>query len=115
MPPSGQALRCTVTAALMSAAYELVPTDENINSRAIRPSKARINRTSLFKALAISVAFCLISFVSYKAGQWSVEHRPLSTQEPVTVPPEGDTELDFPAKSPSQDTNMPGNGKYSVG
>lgn len=106
-----------------SAAYEPVPTDENINTRDFRPAKVRLNLSPLHKVLAISVAFCLISFVSFKAGQWSatVERLPESlaaVQEPISTPApaEGDTkESDSVAKPPASDTDMPGNGKYSVG
>lgn len=106
----------------MSAAYEPVPTDENINTRDFRPAAVRFNTSPLRKVLAISVAFCLISFLSFKAGQWSVtttghqSESALSVQEPVSTPAEGDSKQPEPiAKPPLEDVDMPGNGKYSVG
>ena len=100
-----------------SAAYEPVPTDENINTRDFRPPRVRLNSSPIYKALAISLAFCLISFISFKAGQWSVETQSGSivAQEPLPTPAEGDKEIDSVVKPPSNDTDMPGNGKYSVG
>ena len=103
-------------AALMSAAYELVPTDESTTTADVRPKKVRHNYFSHFKALAILLAVCLVSLVSYKAGQWSVEHRPESpVHQPNPAPTEGDIDIEPAKPTPSGNTNMPGNGKYSVG
>jgi hypothetical protein len=100
----------------MSAAYEPVPTDENINTRDFRPARVRLNTSPIYKVFAISLALCLISFVSFKAGQWSVETSSgsLAAEQPLPAPTE-DKEFESVEKPPLNDTAMPGNGKYSVG
>lgn len=104
----------------MSAEYEPVPTDENsTNTRDFRPAKTRLHFPPLAKALAISFAFCLISFISYKAGQWSVEHgtpsESITASKPINTLPEGAPDIEVQPDLPSNSTQMPGNGKYSVG
>lgn len=98
----------------MAGTYEPVPTDDeqledNQHTRDFTPAETRLHLPSFRKLFAFALAFCLVAVISYKAGQWSVEHS--TDPAPIVHEPEGDTET----KPPGNGTDMPGTGKYSVG
>lgn len=110
----------------MSAQYQAVPTDpqEGEHRPQSQPLKARYKTAYFLKLVVITAAFCLVATFSFKAGQWSV-HLPAIPQSTAVVedtestveepndttilssPHVNDTEIDY--------SDMPGNGKYSVG
>ena len=105
-----------------AAAYQPVPSDnDDGNSSIPQPHPKKVHRLSRFLKLALfAVALCLVALVSFKAGQWSVPRPTFSdsihqTEEiieeqddvAVTPAPDVEDEIDY--------SDMPGNGKYSVG
>lgn len=110
----------------MSAEYQAVPTDPHEDEGRPKPKapKSKYYTAYFLKLVLFTGAFCLVAVFSFKAGQWSV-HIPAVPQSTALVediqeavqdlndtsiaPPAAlnDTEVDY--------SNMPGNGKYSVG
>lgn len=82
------------------------------------PSRNRYAKLS--KPLLVLAALCLTALVSYKAGQWSVERtRPFEGERPAVIETNStsvqDTEEAIARPAINSTTEMPGNGKYSVG
>ncbi|KAI0081240.1 glycoside hydrolase [Panus rudis PR-1116 ss-1] len=96
-----------------TGSYEPVPTDLEIDDSSTplpKPSGPRFS--SIHRLLFLSVTFCLVAFLSFKAGQWSVIHRESGIPEkaPQTSPGHDDTTI------PDITHNSTGmSGKYSVG
>lgn len=101
------------------AAYELVPTDEQGTiDRTTTPTVSRNSPTlySLRKPLLFIAAFCLTAFASFKAGQWSTERQAIQLEQSATNT--STTLQDIESAKPQLSNNiteMPGNGRYSVG
>ena len=104
------------------ATYEAVPTsEENLHNTDLRSTLAKRHSPSFHKLFIFVLAFCLVSLVSYKAGQWSVEHLKSESAEDI-IPASSEEEkniktsaLPSPLDSVVNNTDMPGTGKYSVG
>lgn len=103
------------------AAYELVPTDEHAAAAPDRspspPHPPRRTRLAALRTpLLVLAAFCLTALVSFKAGQWSAEHRPSTEIESPTAPTAAAEKEEVALPLPTTNsTDMPGDGKYSVG
>jgi hypothetical protein len=92
--------------------YEQLSTsDEPLDDDGHSPRPRSTTNTPLAKYLLLALTFVVVTFCSYKAGQWSV-------QDPQRAGG-GDISAGIPNPKPdnsSTDTpTMPGNGKYSVG
>lgn len=105
-----------------SGQYEPVPTESTTDlhiddTHVSEPSKAHPRSCSLKKLLLISVTFVVLALASYKLGQWSVIPRnPISPAQETSLSPEpGKDEVALPPQTNDTTSNMPGNGKYSVG
>jgi hypothetical protein len=101
------------------ASYELIPTDDSgtVDTPPIKTRPKPLHR----KLFLLAVAFCVVAFGFYKAGQWSVlRHQGVdSNKTPTTVHKPGqDTSTSTKGnttKVPTNNTDMPENGRYSVG
>ncbi|GBE81093.1 Endochitinase B [Sparassis crispa] len=95
-----------------SPAYELVPTDANVDSGDQSQPRPRSRRLAATKSLLLALAFCVVAIAAFKAGQWSVKVIPA---DHTVSPGKPDTEeVGNPSAAPTNDTNM-SSGKYSVG
>ncbi|TDL22663.1 hypothetical protein BD410DRAFT_212442 [Rickenella mellea] len=106
--------------AMSTAAYELVPSGDTptVDERKLQPKTHSTRRRNVL----LLVAFCLISFVSFKAGQsWKLDDWLKTSPSVSTGEPEGPGESQVvPPPSPSTEKpeeegvdNM--SGKLSVG
>ena len=93
-----------------SQQYERLSTsDEPLdNDRSPEPRSDRT--TPLAKYLLLALTFVVVTFCSYKAGQWSVRDPQHAGGDINTGIPKPK-----PANSSTDTPTMPGNGKYSVG
>lgn len=95
---------------MSSSSYQPLPSDES--------SKPIVNPPSRFpvrKLFVLAVAFVLVAFASYKAGQWSVPVPKEATTISEKVPSQDGEKLgDQVQQKPSSDNNTM-SGKYSVG
>ena len=92
--------------------YEQLSTsDEPLDDSGHSPRPRPTTNTPLAKYLLLALTFVVVTFCSYKAGQWSVK-------DPQRAGG-GDISAGIPNPKPdnsSIDTpTMPGNGRYSVG
>lgn len=93
---------------MSSSSYQPLPSDES--------SKPIVNPPSRFpvrKLFVLAVAFVLVAFASYKAGQWSVPKEATAISEKVPSQ-DGEKLGDQVQQKPSSDNNTM-SGKYSVG
>ena len=108
---------------MSAAAYELVPSenDDNDNSRVSQSTLKNTRNPPRFRKLVLlTAAFCLVAFIAFKSGQWSVARHPLSdslNQAEETIEEQDEVAaVDKPVVANDTDySEMPGNGKYSVG
>ena len=102
-----------------SAEYEPVPTDSQPDPAPPPPQKTRSRLVTVRRLLLFSLTILLVSFAAYKSGQWSVQKELLlQQQEASTNPAEHageDIAVEPSISPPSNDTDMSGGGKYSVG
>ncbi|PSR74614.1 hypothetical protein PHLCEN_2v9680 [Hermanssonia centrifuga] len=94
--------------------YQPVPTDLDDTDRT-QPDKTRRNIPYFRKLVLLTLGFCLVALVSYKAGQWSAQPQFEENQTPAVPEQEQEEEISVSPTTPANDTDMPGNGKYSVG
>ncbi len=111
---NGALSESTVTTQLMSAAYQPVPTDLDDTDRT-QPDKTRRNIPYFRKLVLLTLGFCLVALVSFKAGQWSAQPHFEENQTPAAPEQEQEEEIPVSPTTPANDADMPGNGKYSVG
>lgn len=102
-----------------SGQYEPVPTESTTelhidDTHAPESSKLHPRSFSVKKLLLISTTVVLLALASYKLGQWSVIHRNPTSPE-IAAPEQGKDEVALPPQTNDTTSNMPGNGKYSVG
>lgn len=93
--------------------YERLSTSDGPldDERSPKP-KLRLDwNTPLAKYLLLVLTFVLVTFSSYKAGQWSVQDPQRAGSGDINT---GTTEPK-PDNSSTDAPTMPGNGKYSVG
>ena len=96
-----------------SAEYEPVPTDTQPDPSQ-PPLKARSRFVIVRRLLLFSLTILLVSFAAFKSSQWSAE-KSLLQQQPSDSHQSEDIATDTPVSTPSNNTDMSGDGKYSVG
>ena len=110
-----------------SAEYEPLPGSDPVqpDSQPVpAPPPLQKSRSRLVTArrlLLFSLTILCVSFAAFKSGQWSADKALLSQPpeaSPTPAPSEHsgeDIAIEPPISSPSNNTDMSGGGKYSVG
>ena len=89
--------------------YERLSTSDEPLDEDHSPRSRLKKDTPLAKYLLLALAFVVVTFCSYKAGQWSVNGPQHTGSDDINIKkPQADN-------SSTDTPNMPGNGKYSVG
>ena len=110
---------------MSSAAYQPIPSDDNHSTSHPPPAKIQRRTSKFCRLVVITVALCLVAIATYKAVQRLASTSALSESISQQEPPAeqyGDIAVDpIPIQAENTDSDeskpsdMPGNGKYSVG
>ena len=98
-----------------TADYEPVPTDSQLDPAPAPPHKPRSRLVTVRRVLLFSATILLVSFAAYKSNQWSADQALVHSPEASQEHPAEEIAVEPPSSAASNETDMSGEGKYSVG